>query len=240
MHLRASVVLGLGLVLTATSASADTYYRYRDQRTGRDVFVNRLDQVPQKYRHQAKIVLETDVPAAEPAKDSPVEIVPPPTTAGRPTLRNTPLSPPSSDEMRSALSAKTLLRDGPGVASAVIDTQLVNKGAPPLTTAESKSFAHLIILFLIAASVAGLAALIAWIVILVTAVRDGHPWWFVFIFLFSPLGYVYVFVHGGKDRGLWKALCTLGMLAPALVGVVGAWRFYAWFQAVIQARGGKL
>ena len=51
---------------------------------------------------------------------------------------------------------------------------------------------------------------------------------------------MYVFVHGGKGRAVWKTLCSLGMLSPALVGLVGAWRFYAWFSAVIQARGGKL
>jgi hypothetical protein len=240
MHIRASVVLLVGLVLTSAAASADTYYKYRDQRTGRDVFVNRLDQVPRKYRSQAKIVLETEEPAAEPDKGSPVEIVPPPTRADRPTLRNMPLSPPSGDQLRSALSGKALLRDGPGVASAAIDTQLVNKGAPPLTTAERKSFEDLLILLLIASVVAALAGLVAWVSIMVTAVRDGHLVWAILTFLFSPTGYVYVFVHGGKDRGVWKALCTLGMLAPALVGVVGAWRFYAWFQAVIQARGGKI
>jgi hypothetical protein len=28
------------------------------------------------------------------------------------------------------------------------------------------------------------------------------------------------------------------MLSPALVGLAGAWRFYGWFHAIVQARGG--
>jgi hypothetical protein len=239
MHLRASVVIGIGIVLTSTAAAADTYYRYRDRSTGRDVFVNRLEQVPQKYRSQAKVVFESDLPKTAPGNESPVEIVPPATRTDRPLLRNAQSAPSGADELRAALSGKALLRDGPGVASAAVDTQLVSKGHSPLTAAERKSFRDLIVVVGIASIVAAIIGLVAWIVIIVTAARDGHPWWAVLIFLCSPLGYVYVFFRGGKGRRLWKALCTLGMLTPLLVTAVSVWRFYAWLQAVMLARGGK-
>ena len=61
----------------------------------------------------------------------------------------------------------------------------------------------------------------------------------MFIFLFAPLAYPYLFLHVEKGRRLLKTVCALGMLSPALVGLVGVWRLYAWFQAVIQARGGR-
>ena len=83
-------------------------------------------------------------------------------------------------------------------------------------------------------------AFVVWVVILVTAIRDGRLWWALFMFLFYPLAYVYLFVHAGKGRWPFKLICAFGMLSPALVGLAGAWRFYGWFQAVIQARGGHM
>lgn len=230
----------IGLALCSLPAAADTYYRYRDKTTGRDVYVNKLEQVPQKYRDQAKIVLEVADTPRDGDEPSSTESVPPAqpgaTAAPGSAARHTPIGTLPQD-LRKALASPNMLRDSATVASGLIDFKLAAAGRRPLAPAERGDFASLLVTFLIAGLIAGLAALVAWIVIIVTAIRDNNFWWALFIFLFSPLAYLYLFLHGGKDRGLFKALCTLGMLAPFLVGLVGSWRFYAWFQAVMQARG---
>jgi hypothetical protein len=239
MRISASILLCLGLTLwsASASASADTYYRYRDKSTGRDVYVNRLDQVPQKYRSQAKIVLETDQAQADPDKEPSTEVVvTSPQPESKPVRRPGP-SDSFKEDLRKALSNKNLLRDGPMLACTAIDFKLAAAGAQPLSMTERSNFAALVMSLLVASLVAGLAALVAWVVVIVTAVRDERLWWAFFIFIFSPLGYLYLFIHGGRGRALFKSLCALGMLAPLLVGAIGAWRFYAWFQTIMQARG---
>jgi hypothetical protein len=237
MRIPAGVVLATALVLWGAVASADTYYKYRDRRTGRDVYVNRLEQVPQQYRSQAKIVLETPDTATEPEAEGVVARVAPaapPAPAAAPAPKPAPLS---REELRRVLSTKSILRDGPELAGATIDMKLSAAGARTLTGGERNDLALLLWTIGVAALVSGLAALAAWIVILVTAVRDGRLWWAFFIFLFWPLGYLYLFIHGGRGRALWKTLCALAMAAPVVVGVVGAWRFHVWLVAVLQARG---
>jgi hypothetical protein len=239
MRIRVGVLLGLGLALWAATAAGDTFYKYRNKRTGRDVFVNRLEQVPRQYRGQAKVVLEatSTVTATDSQTETEVvEVVQEPAPAVQPT----PLpAAPAQIDLRRALRGRGL-GDLPLVVGALIDAKLAAKGAPPLTPSEHANLASLIWTILTASLLAALAALAAWIVVLVTAVRDGRTGWAIFMFLFSPLAYVYVFVYGGKGRGWWKALVSLGMLSPALVGLVGSWRFYAWFAVVIEARGGHL
>jgi hypothetical protein len=239
MHTRAGVVLCVALALSAAVASADTFYKYRNKSTGREVFVNRLDQVPHKYRDEAKVVLDAKT-SAEPAEAPSEEVFELP---AKPTRRAAHVPIPASDmgaELRQALSGKNLLRDGPALASAAIDARLVTAGTRPLTGAERDDLSDLIIAIVIAFIVAGLAALAAFIVIIVTAVRDNRPWWALLSFLFWPLAYLYLFLHAGKGRALFKSLCSLAMLSPALVGLVGAWRFHAWFQAIVQIRGGRM
>jgi hypothetical protein len=51
---------------------------------------------------------------------------------------------------------------------------------------------------------------------------------------------VYLFVHAGKGRWAFKLISAFAMLSPALVALAGTWRFYGWFQAVVQARGGHV
>jgi len=240
MHIRAGVLLLVALALSTAEASTDTFYKYRDKRTGRDVFVNSLSQVPKRYRDQAKLMLEGPASHAAGTAEPPIEITESSAKPTRDKAQVTISAGSTGSDLRQAISGKSLLKDGPAVASALLDAKLVRAGSAPLTWPERASFGRLLLAILIASIVAGLAALAVWIVIIVIAVRDQRRWWALLIFLFSPLAYVYLFLHVGKGRALFKTLCTVGMLSPALVGLVAAWRFYAWFHAIVQARGGRL
>jgi hypothetical protein len=241
MHVRLGVVSCVVVLLGTTTALADTYYQYRDQRTGRDVFVNRLDQVPRKYRAGAKIVLRTDDAHADPAPEPPTEVIEVARDTGRPVVRTVAPAPKSALELRQALaSSKAPWKDAPVLVGNLMDGKLVTAGAPPLTGPERGKLGSLLVTFVVCAMIAGLASFIAWIVIIVMAVRNRHLWWAVLIFLLWPLSYVYLFRRVEKGRRVFKSLCSLALLSPALVGLVGMWRFYAWFETIIQARGGHL
>jgi hypothetical protein len=232
------VLLCIGLVLSCAAAWADTIYRYRDKATGRDVFVNRLDQIPLKYRSEAKIVVEsTSVPADNNVSEPGVTVV---SSTGQPPEKKPVAGLTFGQDLQQALVGRSVWKDGPVIASFIVDAQLLRSGARPLTSLEREQFGSFFRTFLIVAMVFGILSLVIWVGIIIMAVRDGHPWWGLLIFLFSPLAYIYLFVHGGKGRVLFKVGCTLGMLSPALVGLVGAWRFMVWFQTVIQARGGHV
>jgi hypothetical protein len=242
MRIAVGVLLCLGIALCSAPAAADTYYKYHDKSTRRDVYVNRLEQVPQKYRSQAQVVLEVENAPAKPgeAPGTAPEVIAPssppePQPAQPPVTHGT-----FPQDFRQALSGKNLLQDAPAVACAMLDLKLAASGARRLGTTERNDFASLIVTLLIASIVASLAALVAWIAVIVTAVRDEHLWWAFFVFIFSPLGYLYLLIHGGPGRGLRRSLCAAGMLAPILVGAIGAWRFYSYFQAVMQARGVRI
>jgi hypothetical protein len=143
-------------------------------------------------------------------------------------------------DLRKAVAGKDLWKEGPAIASALVDAKLLKAGTSPLTEPERAQFSRLLWTIVVLSLVAALFAFVVWVVMIVTAVRDGHPWWGLFIFLFSPLAYVYLFVHTDKGHWPFKLVCAFGMLSPALVGLGGAWRFYSWFHAVIQARGGHV
>lgn len=240
MKSRLGVVVCIGFVLWSAAAQADTFYKYHDKSTGRDVFVNRLDQIPRLYRGQAKVVMEiADSPktsTGEPSVDKEPSAAAEPSTAPAPAE---PLRATGAD-LRRALAGKNLWKDGPAIASAAMDAKLARAGTHPLTEPERAQLGRLLLTVFVLAIMAGLFALVVWVVMIVSAVRDGHNWWALFIFLFSPLAYVYLFVHAGKGRWPFKLVCAFGMLSPALVGLAGAWRFYGWFHAIIQARGGHV
>jgi hypothetical protein len=230
------VIVCLGFVLWSAAGQAETFFRYRDESTRRDVFVNRLDQIPRKYRSQAKVVMEIadrpkaaeDDPAADKDGSAPAEPSPPPALA----------KPVTGVDLRKALAGKNLFKDGPDIACAMVDAKLAKAGTTSLTDPERAQLSRLLLTVLVLSAVAGFIAFVVWVVMIVTALRDGRSWWALFIFLFAPLAYVYLFVHAGKGRAAFKVACTFGMLSPALVGLAGAWRFYGWFHAIIQARGG--
>jgi hypothetical protein len=242
MRIAVGVLFVLGFA--AQGANADTIYKYKDKATGRDVFVNRIDQIPRRYRTQAKVVLESTAPTGtqtetENATDTaPAAEPPPPPTPAAPAPRKS--YGRLADDIRRAASGKQILKEAPAIACAVIDAKLLQAGTQPLTPAERSSFASLFVTVLVFWSIAGVVAVLVWFIIIVGALRDTHPWWALLVFLFWPLAYVYLFVYAGKNRAVFKTLCSLGLLSPALVGLVAAWRFTAWFHAVVQARGGRL
>jgi hypothetical protein len=240
MRIAVGVLVVLGFA--AQVAKADTIYKYKDKATGRDVFVNRIDQIPRKYRTQAKVVLESTAPTGTQTETegetAPAAEPPPPPAQTAPAPRASYGG--LADELRRAASGKQILKEAPSIACAVIDAQLLHAGTQPLTPAERSSFGSLLVTVLVFWSIAGVVAVLVWFIIIVGALRDAHPWWALLVFLFWPLAYVYLFVHAGKGRAVFKTLCSLGLLSPALVGLVAAWRFTTWFHAVMQARGGRM
>jgi hypothetical protein len=235
---------GLGVVLCivlwSTTGRADTFYQYRDRSTGRDVFVNRLDQIPRKYRSQAKIVIDSADSPKPSARLSPAEAE----ESGVPEPKAIPRAaePPrsTSAELRKAMVGKNLWKDGPAIVSAVVDARLIKAGTNPLTAPERAQLSQLLLTIFVLSVVAGLFAFVVWVVMIVSALRDGHNGWAMLIFLLMPLAYVYLFVHAGKGRWPFKLVCAFGMLSPALVGLAGAWRCYGWFHTIVQARGGHV
>jgi len=240
MYIRAGVVFCLGLWLGTAVAFADTYYKYRDQRTGRDVFVNSLDQVPRRYRGSAKVVLETSDGTAPAPEKPPAEVLEMPPASARPTIRTVAPAGKPPNDLRQVFSGKQPWKDGPEHFANAFDSTLAGSGSPPLTGAERRGLGRLFLTIMVGAVVASLAFLAAWLAIIIMAIRNGHTWWGVLIFLFSPLAFLYLFLHVGPGRALLKTACCVAMLSPVLVGAVGAWRFYAYFQAIAQARGGHL
>jgi hypothetical protein len=232
--------IGLGvilcIVLWSAASQADTFYKYRDKSTGRDVFVNRLDQIPRQYRGQAKVVMEVT--------NSPTTTVSDPEASHDDSSTPEPVSVHAIAEratgvdVRKAITGKNLLKDGPAIACEMVDAKLIKAGTSPLTEPERAQLGRMLLTILVLSAVASLFALAAWVVMIVSALRDGRNLWALFIFLFAPLAYVYLFVHAGKGRAAFKLACMFGMLSPALVGLAGAWRFYGWFHAIVQARGG--
>jgi hypothetical protein len=233
------VVLCIGFVLGSTTGHADTFYKYRDRSTGRDVFVNRLDQIPRKYRGQAKIVIESADPPKTGADGRPA--VADENTAEEPVATPVTAEPrrAAGVDLRRALEGRNLWKNGPAIACAMVDTKLTEAGRNPLTEPERAQFSRLLLTTFVWSMVAGLFAFVAWVVMIVIALRNGHNWWALFMFLFSPLAYLYLFVHAGRGRWPFKLIGAFSMLSPALVALAGVWRFYGWFQAVIQARGGR-
>jgi hypothetical protein len=240
MKTRLGAILCIGFVLWSAAGQADTFYKYRNRSTGRDVFVNRLDQIPRQYRSQAKVVMEVanspTTAASDPEVGEKEGAAPEPSAA--PALAE-PLRATGVD-LRRALAGRSLFKDGPAVACGMVDAKLIKAGTSPLTEPERAQLGRLLLTILVLSAVACLFAFIVWVVMIVSALRDGHKLWALFIFLFAPLAYVYLFVHAGKGRAAFKLACTFGMLSPALVGLAGAWRFYGWFRAIIQARGGHI
>jgi hypothetical protein len=228
-------------LLASAVAAADTFYRYRDKATGRDVFVSSLEQVPRQYRDQTKIVLESGGP---PNQDDAREEAPSaPADDGIAEKLMRQLAPAASSvgiAVRHAPPSKNPLVRGPAIAIAAVDAKLGKAGAHSLAAEERAQLSGLLRTAIWAGTVAALCSFVVWFTLIVCAFRDRHPVWGALMILLWPLAVVYLALRFDTSRPLLKAACWLGLLSPALVGLVTAWRFHAWFQAVVQARGGRL
>jgi hypothetical protein len=242
MKAATGTLLCLGWLLASTAAMAETYYRYHDKTTGRDVFVNRLEQVPQRYRDQVKIVFDGETLVKQDDVSQKAAREPTPDGLAKTVIQElAPRRPgPGSTSLDYANAGTNLLARGPAVAAATIDARLTVAGAKPLAEEERAHLSRLWMTTIAAAMAAGVCAFVIWVVLIVCAFRNQDLGWGVFMIVLSPLALLYVFLHFGKGKPVRKTACTLGLLSPALVALVAAWRFYAWFQAVVEARGGHL
>jgi hypothetical protein len=225
-------------LLVSTAALADTFYRYHDAKTGRDVYVDRLEQVPPKLRGQAQIVFESGALGNHDETRRQAPSVPPDDSLPEKLIKDVaPQASQSAADIGRASSGKSLLKDGAAIAAATIDARLGRAGAKPLVEEERSHLAGFVFKAIVLASIATLCAFIVWIVLIVCALRDKHYGWGVAVFLFWPLGYLYLLLHFAKGRRLLKALATLAYLSPSLVALWAAWHLYSWFQVVMRARG---
>jgi hypothetical protein len=229
----------VGIVVWSALAHADTFYKYRDSQTGRDVFVSRLDQIPRPYRTRAKLVMEVTAPAkpgaAETSETAPVLPESPPFATVVPEkLRAAKAS------VRDLIAGKNLLKDGPAIAVTMIDQRLAKAGTTPLDEIERLQLGRMVGTVLGLALVATLLAFIVWLVMVVSAVRDRKLGWALAMILLWPTAYLYLFIHGDKGRVVFKLASAAALVSPALVGVVAASWFSRWFHAVVQARGGRV
>jgi hypothetical protein len=229
----------VGVVVWSAIAHADTFYKYRDSQTGRDVFVNRLDQIPRPYRGRAKLVMEVTAPAKIEAADATDTEAPAPTES--PSIATVVPEKLSAAKVsvRELIAGKSLLKDGPAIAAAMIDQRLAKAGTTPLDENERLQLGRMLGTALGLALVATLLSFIVWLVMLVSAIRDRKLGWAIVMFVLWPTAYLYLFIHGGKGRVVFKLACAAALVSPALVGVVTASWFSRWYHAVVQARGGR-
>jgi hypothetical protein len=243
--MKAATGAALLVLLASAAAPADTIYRYHDMVTGRDVFVNRPELVPKKYRNQAKIVVESGALANqdEVKQNTPQA----PADDGLADKLIKELAPAATSDAQAAEGSHTpagipipLLRNMPTVTAAKIDGKLTRAGAKPLADLERAQLARLLTRAVYLGLPAGLCALLVWVVMLVSAFRDKHPVWGALMIVLFPVSYLYLALHFATGRPLIKAASALGLLAPALLGAWLAWQYSGWMQAVVQARGGRI
>jgi hypothetical protein len=193
MRARVGVLLGFVLLLWTATAAATTYLRYRDTRSGCDVFTDRADQIPRNGRDGARVVTEDEA-----LRDQAASLA---------CLR--------SSELRLRAGGDPTA-NAPGAAS--IDARLASNHGRYLTDSEVAALKQLCSFRICVYILAGLAALVAWIALMVTAVRQDHLGWAVLmLFLSAPVAFAYFLLGLGKDRGRFKAACALGILSPFLV-----------------------
>jgi hypothetical protein len=209
-------------------AKAESIYRYYDPHTKRDVFVNRLDQVPSQHREQAQPVVADGVlvgTSHPPGKDMREGAV---IFGGK----------PSSSILETLKQALIEAGDGPWdgkferLLTMVMDTEMVKSGKSPLTAEHVLHVTYMVGVAALALSASGLLAIVACIFVMVHAFRNEHPVWGVFILLLPPLGILYVPIHVESKRRWFKWTTLAGQVSPLLVITVAIWRFYAYFTSI--------
>jgi len=239
--MRAATRAGFCLALLAsTAAVADTFYRYHDDKTGRDVFVNRLEQVPQKHRKQLSVVFESGTLANQDEVKQPAPQPPPDDHVADRLIEE--FAPPADAMARAPRpEAETILWRKAAVAAAnAVDAKLGRAGGKLLAEQERVRLGAIILEGFVLAAIAALCAFIVWIVLIVCAFREKQLGWAVAMIMFWPLGYLYLLLHFCKGRPLLKSVASLGYLSPTLVALWVAGKFYAWFHVVVQVRGGRM
>jgi hypothetical protein len=193
------ILFGITIPLWMAPAYAGAFFHYRDGRTGCDAFAEHADQIPRHSRDGALAITEAE--------------------ARRGRL--------AADYCARAAEAR-LARAGDGLSSASapapIETSLARKGGRSLTESELAELRVLCSPRVTAYLLALLAALAAWIAVMVAAFREDHfGWAMLMLFLSAPMAFIYLFLALGKDRSRFKAMCALGMLAPVLVFLASVW-----------------
>jgi hypothetical protein len=205
--MRAWVGILPGLVVSCWTATvcAETYFKYRDTSTGCDAFVGRADLIPRKLRDGARAV-----------------------TAGEMRKGRIDSEACVRNRQRQARLEDDGMRRDARLAAGAIDARLTRSDGRFLTDAEIEDLKKLSNPMVSAYVLACLAALVAWISVMVAAFREDHLGWaMLMLFLSAPMAIVYLFTGLGKGRGRFKAACALGMLSPLLVFLASVWRLFA-------------
>jgi hypothetical protein len=209
-------------------AQAESIYRYYDPQTKRDVFVNRLEQVPSQHREQAQPVVADGV------------LVGTSHQPGNNTRQGTVIfgGNPSASVLETLKQALLEAGDGPWdgkferLLTMLMDTGMVKAGKPPLTAAHVLHVTYMVGVAALALSVSCLLALVACIFVMVHAFRNDHPVWGVCILLVPPLGILYVLFHIESKRRWFKWTTLVGQISPLLILTIAIWRFYAYFTTI--------
>lgn len=233
--MRIAVLVVCMLAALIGTAAADEIWKYRDPVSRRDVFVNKLDQVPAELRAEAQLVVSDGLLVNSAPQGGGGN----PSSPGGTVVFGDKVPSDATEALKSAVHKaveKDLsLRNVTTAAVMAMDTALVRAGKAPITPAETARLGHLMLVIAIALGAAGLASFAIWIVLMIHAWRGGHPGWAVLTFLIHLLGLLYAFLHVERRWLRWVAL--LCYLAPLLVGVAAAWQVRSWFTDIGTARG---
>jgi len=195
---RVGIVLGVALSLWVSTAFASDWFRYRDFATGCDLVVDRADQIPRPSRDGARLLRAGEHEVA----------------------RGSAAACLQRAAVRFGAGGTTGTSPGPRA----IEANLSYDGGRYLTRAEIADLKRLCSPRVSAFVLAALAALAAWIAVMVAAFREDHLGWAMLMLFFSaPMAFIYLFTTLGKGRGRFKTVCALGMLSPLLVFVANVW-----------------
>lgn len=210
----------LCLVWFTPEAVGETIYTYKDPKSGRDVYVNRLEQVPIEYRAQAKPVVWGD-----PSKAL--------IDRGQGALKEKPSLQAVGQTLKEVLEEKPLSEIRPTSVIQKVDQKLKARGCQQVGPNEAAAFTRIFFVFVILLLVTSIASLAAWIVLMFHAYHLRRPWWMILMVLISPLVFIYAVFK--VDEARVKYLALLGLLSPILVGVLAAWQSMAWLRPVMAA-----
>ena len=199
MRARVGIVLGMAFFVGTPTASAGDCFQYRDLATGCDLVVDRRRRDP----------------AQEPRRCASA-------TRGR--------AGGGARQSRKRACERAAVRLGAGGALGIdvgpkaIEAKLARNGGRYLTESELADLKRLSSPRVSAFVLAALAALVAWIAVMVAAFREDHLGWaMLMLFLSAPMAFIYLFTTLGKGHGRFKAVCALGMLSPLLVFLANVW-----------------